>query len=79
LAESQGSSIRTRKVETAVELQLTHHKEMEMEMEVKTVAMSQLNLSIQNQPLLKKEIIRENSQQLHNAMRMICKTKDFKI
>jgi len=77
LAESQGSSIRTRKVETAVELQLTHHKEMEME--VKTVAMSQLNLSIQNQPLLKKEIIRENSQQLHNAMRMICKTKDFKI
>jgi len=77
LAESQGSSIRTRKVETAVELQLPHHNKMEME--VKTVAMSQLNLSIQNQPLLKKEIIRENSQQLHNAMRMICKTKDFKI
>jgi len=73
LAESQGSSTRTKKEETAVEHQLMPlretveamlHKEM-VEVEV-IPAMSKPNLSIQNQVHhLKEEITRENNQRLH--------------
>tara|TARA_B110000285_G_C14963824_1_gene533020 strand:- start:616 stop:909 length:294 start_codon:yes stop_codon:yes gene_type:complete len=56
LAESQGSSIRTKKVVT-VPHQLMLHKETVVAMITMTEAMSKPNHSIQNQLLLKEEIV----------------------
>jgi hypothetical protein len=63
LAESQGSLIRTKKVVT-VPHQLKHHKETVVAMVAMMEAMSKPNLSIQNQLLLKEEIVSRSTNTL---------------